>query len=290
MKRVMLDYASKEFSVSEEGYAVIRALITQHQLCDKCRQPIDQADHLLVGKNLCLECLLTKQPRLTFVRPETTDDDGDITYSFLDEESMVYTIKTNSGEDTRKDVFLSIQRAGFPIPESYVPSKGDKTAPVRLGRSNWTVYGKLTSSVIVLEYTDSYPTVRVVFLSYKEGQVVELHKRSLAFKQTFERAKQIIERTKHRQFGSSYYYHPDGYEISQISDSALYPIIAQLEAAVWDVQRQCMLTHQQQELPLEEAETRVAQPSPEEAPSPESSTEEASAERDVEGEEVSAAV
>jgi hypothetical protein len=166
----------------------------------------------------------------------------------------VYTIKTNSDTEARKDVFLSVQRAGFPIPEQYVPCKGDTKTPIPLRHNNWTIYGKLSSSVIVLEYTDTYPAVKALFLSYKEGQVVALHKRNLAFKQTFERAKQIIEKTKHRQFGSDYYYHPDGYEIHQIHDSTLYPIIAQLEAAVWDVQRQCMPMLQKKEVPMEEEE------------------------------------
>lgn len=249
----MLEYASKEFTITEEGFAIIRALISQHQLCDKCRVPIDQADHLLVGKNLCLACLLKKQPQLTFLGQEETDDDGNITYSFRDTEDMMYTIKTNYSDEARKDVFLSIQRAGFPIPESYVPCKGDKNTPIQLGRYNWKIYGKLTSSVIVLEYTDTYPTVKATFLSYKEGQVVTLHKRNLAFKQTFERAKHIIEKTKHRKFGSDYYYHPDGDEIPQITDTTLYPIIAQLEAAVWEVQRH-ILTSQKPELLAEREE------------------------------------
>ncbi len=257
-KSVMLDYSSKEFYVTQDGYDAIKAVIQQHQLCGKCRQPITQeGDHLLVGKNLGLSCLLQQQPQLTFLGPVATNSDGDITYGYTDAENVVYTSQANHSDEARKDVFSSIQRAGFTVPELYVPFKGDKDNPVHLGRSNWTVYGKLHQSVVVLSYKDTYPTIHIVFLSYKGGQVVELNKRNLAFKQLFARASAIVESTKR---GSSYYI--NGYEQARYGDETLYPIIAQLEAAVWDVQRQFAPvpnTYQQQELPVAQEESQGAE-------------------------------
>jgi NADPH-dependent 7-cyano-7-deazaguanine reductase QueF len=232
MKTVMLDYASKEFTVTEEGYALIRALIQQHQLCDKCRQPIDEDTHRLVGKNLCLACLLTHQPDLTFVGIEQEHDDGETTYSYVDTDGIVYTSRSDYSEQAKKDIYSSILRAGFPVPEVYKPFKAEEA--VKLNRSDWTIYGKLTASVIVLDYHEYYgQRLRATFLSYKGSQVVELTKRNSTQKQLFERAHAVVESTKH---GS--YYHLDGYELSQRFDSTLYPLIAQMEAAVYDVQRQ----------------------------------------------------
>lgn len=233
LKSVYLDYSSREFYVSEEGYEAICELIKQHQLCGKCRQPIDEGDHLLVGKNLGLSCLLRKQPELTFIGLVATDTDGDITYAFTDADHVVYTIQANHGDEAKKDIYSSVQRAGFPIPDTYIPFKGDKDKPVQLNRHDWSVYGKLAQSVIVLDYHEYYgDRIRATFLSYKEGEVVELNKRNSTHKQLFERARLVVESTK-----KGNYYNLNGYEFSTITDATIYPIIAQMESAVYDVQR-----------------------------------------------------
>jgi hypothetical protein len=248
-KTVMMQYAYNDFLVSEEGFETILELVKQFQVCGTCKTQIDKEQHLLVGKNLCLACLLNHQPKLTFLGPVAVDStDGDITYGYTDEEGIVYSSKANHSTSAEKDLFASITKAGFTVPEFYVPFKGDKNNPIALGRSNWTVYGKLSDSVIILDYSDTSPTVKATFLSYREGQVIELNKRNLAFKQMFERAKTAIESTKHRKFGSDYYYDADGHEMSRITDTDLYPIIARFESAVWDVQRQFMPAVTQPEL------------------------------------------
>src|SRR5690348_4690982 len=102
MKTVMLDYANKDFTVSEEGYTHIRTLIIQYQLCGTCRIPIDQEAHLLVGKNLCLSCVLSKHPHLTFQGLHHIDTDGDHIYAFTDAEGTVYTSEENRDSKPEK--------------------------------------------------------------------------------------------------------------------------------------------------------------------------------------------
>src|SRR5438046_691722 len=117
LKSVYLDYSSKEFYVTQDGYDAIRVLIQQHQLCGKCRQPIDPEEgRILVGKNLCLPCLLERQSQLTYVGVEQEHEDGDITYGFIDAEGIVHTSRSNYSDGAKEDIYSSIKKAGFSIP------------------------------------------------------------------------------------------------------------------------------------------------------------------------------
>src|SRR5947209_7126682 len=108
-RTVMLERPSKDFFVTQEGYEHIRALITQYQLCKDCGELIDQADHLLVGKNWCQACLLRKHPELRFLGPRETDSDGDTLYEFVDESGMVFISRANSSTDVQEDIVGALE-------------------------------------------------------------------------------------------------------------------------------------------------------------------------------------
>lgn len=247
-RTVMLERVSKDFFVTQEGFEQIRSLITQYQVCKDCGELMDQADHLLIGKNWCLDCVLRNHPQLRFLGPRETDSDGDALYEFVDESGMVFISRANSSTDVQDDVVGALERLGFPVPRRHKPHKWE--SEVELKQGDWKYYGKLEQSVIVLRYRESDLTLE--FLSYKDSTSVELTKR-VPYKQLFERARQIVESSR-RPNGK---YYINGYEQSQIYEETLFPIIAQLESAVWDVQRQFMSTppgYQQDTAPEEEVQ------------------------------------
>lgn len=179
-KTVMLDWSSNRFEVTQEGYDLIKQIIANHQVCPLCNNRIDEAEHLLVAKK-CLACILHTSPSLTFVGVQRVDSDGDKIYAFVNEEGITFTSEENSSDRPEEDVAFSIEQAGFTIPTTYKPFKS--TDELRLGRSNWKTYGKLSQSVVVLHYFDYYSKGRleVDFIAYKDGQTVE-------FKQAHHRA------------------------------------------------------------------------------------------------------
>lgn len=250
-RTVMLERVSQDFFVTQEGFEQIRALITQYQVCKDCGELMDQADHLLIGKNWCLACVLRKHPQLRFLGPREMDSDGDTLYEFVDESGMVFISRANSSTDVQDDVVGALERLGFPVPRRHKPHKWE--SEVELKQGDWKYYGKLEQSVIVLRYRESDLTLE--FLSYKGSTAVELTKR-VPYKQHFERARQIVASSR-RPNGK---YSINSYEQSQISEETLYPIIAQLESAVWDVQRQFMDTppgYQQDAAPEEEVQQDI---------------------------------
>ena len=225
-KTVMLDWSSRRFEVTEEGYNLIREVISRHQICPTCHSLIDQEEHLLVAKK-CLACVLREHPSITFAGLQRVDSDGDKIYAFVNQEGIVLTSEENSSEKPEEDVAFSIEQAGFTIPTTYKPFKS--TENLRLGRASWKVYGKLSASVVVLHYYDYYSKGRIEidYLAYKGGQTIEFNKRTTEHKNMLEKARNLAERTKK---GS--YYHLNGQQLTQIEDADLFQIIAMLESAV----------------------------------------------------------
>jgi hypothetical protein len=239
-KIVMLDWSSRRFEVTEEGYEQIKALNRVTQVGPTCRERIDEEEHLLVGKN-CKACVLSSNPSLTFVGLHHTDNDGDKHYSFLNAQGITLTSEENSSEKPEQDIALSIEQAGFSVPVSYKPLKS--TEEVQLFRSGWQFAGKLDQSVVILRHVDYYSKRNEVdFIAYKFGDTMEFNKRTTAHKNILETALNLATRAKKR-----------------TDEVSLFEIMAMIESSNYEAQL-VFLAMQEPEQPELLPETTQEQP------------------------------
>jgi hypothetical protein len=235
---VMLEWSSKRFEVTLEGFDLIKQIIAQYQICPRCYKQTDQETHLLVSR-FCLECIITTCPSLTFVGVQGEDYEGRKIYSFTNQDGMIFTSKENSSDKPTQDVAYSITQAGFSVPTKYKPFKS--TEEVALDSDSWEIYGKVSQSVVVLHYAKG--RIEADFLAYKKGQTIEFNKRTTEHKNMLEKARVLLERTK-----KNGYYQANGYSSMDLHDSYLFFVIAQLESAVYDAQL-AFLANQEPEQP-----------------------------------------
>ncbi len=229
-KTVMLEWSSKKFEVTLEGFDLIKQLIAQHQVCPRCYSQIDQEGHLLVSR-YCLSCIIMANPELTFEGLHAVDDEGRKIYSFTNPEGMTFTSRQNVNDKPTQDVAYSIEQAGFTVPTKYIQFKSNEAFD--LERDGWTVYGKLSQSVVVLHYFGQFLKGRIEadFLAYKHGNTIEFNKRTTEHKNMLEKARVLAERTKKN--GS---YWLNGKQLSYLDESDYFFVVAQLESAVYDAQ------------------------------------------------------
>src|SRR5690348_12694605 len=92
MKSVYLDSKYNEFVLDEDTYEQIAALVqgAKHCTYNHNSHPYTQ-ENPCVGRNICLQHLLQKQPQLTFLDSPGTNADGEHLYRFVDKQGVVYT-------------------------------------------------------------------------------------------------------------------------------------------------------------------------------------------------------
>src|SRR5436853_3555538 len=101
MSYVYLDSKYNEFYLDDEAYQQIVAIVKAHKLCMfdyRERHPYTK-ENPCVGKGMCLEHLLRKQPTLTHMEITWTTSDGAGVYYFTDEAGYVYTSTEDSSEE-----------------------------------------------------------------------------------------------------------------------------------------------------------------------------------------------
>ncbi len=212
--------------VSDEGYAAIVALIQQYRVCKNGCTFTEQ--NPMVAENLCLSCLLAKQPFLTLVGPIGEPDEGGYRqFKFVNIQGYVYLTSTRYENEAQQDSYQTLLHWDFPVPLVYQPPRGEK---VQLYPSSWSIYGNLQASVVVIErYYDQKHTA--TFLSYKYGEYRELTKRDADMKRLLEQATDILAESK----GDDGYYQYGDSTSRQIRDWWVYEVVSQIAAAVYDV-------------------------------------------------------
>src|SRR5258708_3013360 len=229
MKNVYLHYKSKEYTVTEEGFLLIKELVKQHQICTTCKRHHTK-NNPIVGENICLMCFCVKHT-LMYVGPWKEIQNGNMEYKFLDEHGYIHTSTADESNGPYQYTRLTIQHWQFALPTHW--TIGEKE--IELNQHNWTIYGDIPKdSVWVLRYMDRHNDGPVfTILSYKGGSWSELNKRSKVNRELFKRAKLGIEATKD-QNGC---YHILGKEQSWYIEVDTYKVIAHIESDRYDRER-----------------------------------------------------
>jgi hypothetical protein len=223
MKTIRLDF--REFTISDEAYDRIAAIVEEGRVCSNCEQAFAE-NNPCVSYNLCLACLLKQQPHLSFAGEVQLNGAGSVTYKFM-EESGAILLSDPSSHSPQRSAYHTLLHWGFKVPERIVQN-GEE---VRLSPYHWTIYGKLDSSVLVIINTqESRSNKMVVFLTYKNaGYRLVDHKKG-EFKALYAQVKTSLEQTK----GPDGYYHVNGHEIYRITDTHVYAAIASKMSAAYD--------------------------------------------------------
>src|SRR2546423_8621130 len=230
MNYVYLDSKYDEYLVDDDAYAQIVAIVKAHKQClydYRNRHPYS-AENPCVGKNICLEHLLEKQKNLTRL-DVIGSNAGRPVYYFVDTKGYVSTSIEDSSDEARQDLLETLSFYGFSPPKT-VESRGKM---VDFYSHYATLHGDLRSaSVIVLSYQHAQEKVKALFLLYKGGQAIELHKRG-DHKSLYTKAGELVEATK----DANNEYHIGGTSHYGRYESDTYEVISQLESAVYDVTR-----------------------------------------------------
>src|SRR5438874_9664269 len=122
MNYIYLDSKYNEYCVDDETYSTIVSLVQQHKQClhDYHNRHPFTPDNPCVGKNICLEHLLQKQPSLVFSGKITTDSSNRPIYRFLDRKGIVYTTIEDSSDEARSSIADTLSYYGFTAPETVV--------------------------------------------------------------------------------------------------------------------------------------------------------------------------
>jgi len=226
MNYVYLDNKNHEFLVDDETYGAIVALVQAHKLCVSSyqdRHPYTD-DNPCVGRGICLQHVLKKQPHLVYAGSLHVDAHGRHIHRFLDEQGVVYTSTEDSSDEASRNIDATLAYYGFTPPET-ITARG-KT--VTFYSSYATLHGDLhTASVMVLEYHHYHEKVHALFLLYKHGPAKELAKKS----DLYHRADALVETTK----DSQGYYHLTGSSHPGKVEADTLAVVSQLESALYDV-------------------------------------------------------
>lgn len=227
MKYVYLDSQHHEFVVDDASYETIAALVQAGKLCiHEWRTPHAYTlDNPCVAKNMCLQHLLMSQPNLAILDSPFTNKEGQHFYRFVDQQGYVWTSTEDVSTEASKDTSETLAYYRF-TPPLKIEARG-KSSDFHSYYA--TLFGDLRGSVMVLSYYQFTEKVRGLYLLYKDGQSVELSRKS----ELYRRADALVEATK----DANQQYHINGTSHYGKSEVDVFEVIAQLESAVYDVTR-----------------------------------------------------
>src|SRR5438132_12017491 len=122
---VYLNSKYNEFYLDDEAYAQVVAIVQANKQCLSTyqeRHPYTEGNPC-VGKNICLEHLLKKQPNLSFGGQHGFTNDSLRIYTFLDTQGYVYTTTEDSTEEARRNTTETLAYYGF-TPPLKIESRG----------------------------------------------------------------------------------------------------------------------------------------------------------------------
>ncbi len=194
---ISLRWRSNAYTVSDEGYKKIDALIKAYATCHRCEQYYtDEASN--IAGNLCLECFYEWSSRnsdLTYIGPEEPNQDGTPEYRFLDQRGIVYVSLPGPGhEETARESYAeTLKYWSFPV-RQYIEKDG-RHIETRSGR--WNIYGNPRKGIVIAHVWETYPDkADALFLLSKTGNVTQINKRKASHRQLFIEAKKRLEASK----------------------------------------------------------------------------------------------
>src|SRR5438094_4412461 len=126
MNTVYLDSKYHEYVVDDETYATIVSLVQQHKHClyDYHNRHEYTKENPCVGRNICLEHLLQKQPYLTRIEEvEGLTSDNQAIFSFMDTRGKVYSSTEDSSTEARESLDDTLTYYGF-FPPKTITARG----------------------------------------------------------------------------------------------------------------------------------------------------------------------
>ncbi|GCE32233.1 hypothetical protein KDA_77170 [Dictyobacter alpinus] len=194
--RISLRWQSDAFTVSDEGYEKIQALIKEYATCHRCEQHYTVQSPNVAG-NVCLACFLAHHHSLTYVGAGETGDDGIPQYLFLDNAGHIHAADPgpSRSEDGREDYIQTLIYWGFPIPDQIEKAGQSQKIETKSGR--WSIYGDPHRSTVIVHVWDTYPDkAEAYFLVSKAGKLAQVNKRKASHRQLLATARKRIDATK----------------------------------------------------------------------------------------------
>ena len=177
MKYIYLDSKYNEFTIDDDTYEQIAALVRASKQCTHDYHNVHgySLDNPCVGKGICLQHLLERQGNLEILDSPETNSDGQHFYRFIDKQGVVYTSTEDVSTEASRNTSETLAYYGF-TPPLKVVSRGKS---VDFYSHYASLYGDLrTASVIVLTYNQYSDKVKGLFLLYKNGSPKELSRKS----------------------------------------------------------------------------------------------------------------
>lgn len=195
--RVSLCWQSDAYTVSDEGYQKIEAIIKEYATCHRCEQ-LYTAERPNVAGNICLTCFLQHSGRnhgLTYVGPGETRADGYPSYLFIDRTGRIYISDPgpSRSEDARESYTDTLKYWSFRVPE-YIEKNGQR---IEIKGAYWSIYGDPRKSVVITHVWDTYPDkAEAFYLVSKTAKMTQINKRKASHRALFVEARKRLEATK----------------------------------------------------------------------------------------------
>jgi len=218
MKEIYLNYPYLPTVITDEAYAMIVQIVEENRICQHCKGRYTDTN-LRVLLNKCLGCFLESHPTILTFAGLLSDEIYDYErYKFLDQQGNAWVSYSNSYNRVVKDNYTTLRHHGFPVPETYAKEGKERV----LQHIYWKMHGNFTeNAVIVIEFSEH---LQLAFLSYKDGSLVEIHRRKTVFKKLFQRAKERAESTK----DINGEYHIGNNSSHRLNDSDLYTLLSEI--------------------------------------------------------------
>jgi len=230
VKRIRLDNHD-EYVVSDMVYPQIVALVEANLVCGTCEKVYTE-ERPQVSLNKCLPCFLRYHASQYLTYAGVIEKRQDfIVYGFLNPLGYIYpAFSYKDSRDFNLSNPYTLKYYGYPVPSTVLLES--ETEERRLDSGSWQMHGefKKGQSVLVLEYTQAWGDhIKLLFLSYRNGEAVLLDKRRGRGRKWFLEAKKTIEATKEGRE-----YHWKGRDSYQIYTSDIYELVSQFASAEYN--------------------------------------------------------
>ncbi len=228
MKRLRLDNR-REVTILDGAYEQILAIVSEGKICGSCGLEYLN-DIPQVALNLCLECFQKKyaNKQLTYVGVLSTNEEGDVTHTFIDTRGNIFYTATSSDAEPYQSSYQTLKYWGYPVPKKLVRDDTE----LELSTWHWVIYGDVKqNSVLYIEYDPRYSDQKpIAFLTTKHGEYEEVQRRKGKYQKLFKQARAVLEATKDK----NGYYHVNGHDVYGLYDSYIYETVAVIASTEHD--------------------------------------------------------